>query len=62
MFCVALPATPKQELALFVTTKTSAILVTQDSALALEVIPTAPVRAETRPITKVTTVTNVSKL
>ena len=62
MLCVALPATPKQELALFVTTRTSAILVTQDSALALEVLPTPPkIRVETRP-RLVKTVTSISKL
>ena len=62
MFCVALPASPKQELALFVTTRTSAILVTQGLALALEVITTPTVRVETTPGTKVTTVTSISKL
>ena len=62
MLSVALPEAPKQELALFVTTRPTAVLVTQDSALALEVIPTPPVRVETRPFTKVTTVTSISKL
>ena len=62
MFCVVTPATPKQELALSVTMGPTAILVTQDSALALEVNTTSPIRVETRPCTKLTTVTSISKL
>ena len=62
MFCAALSETPKQELALFVTMGPTAILVTQDSALALEVNTTSPIRVETRPCTELTTVTSISKL